>query len=93
LTRWAWGYAYWGAAWLFAGFLAAELLGEFRLAPWPTFSETAWHAIATYPLVGPLVFATLVFLSVHFLYHRPVWQSVAYGLVVAGVAHWLDHRL
>jgi hypothetical protein len=92
MSRWVWGYAYWGAGWLLFGFLAAELAGYFGLAPWPTFSETVWHA-TRYPAVGPLVFATLVFLSVHFLYHRHIWQSVGYGLIVALVAHWLDHRL
>lgn len=92
MTRWQWGYAYWGIAWLAVGFLAAELTGYFGVAPWPTFSETVWHAIR-YPLVGPAVFATLVFLGVHFLYHRPVWHSIAYGIVVALVAHWLDGRL
>lgn len=93
MTRWVWSYAYWGGVWLLAGFLVAELLGEFRLVPWVTFSETVWHATRTYPWVGPLVFATLIFLSVHFLYHREVWKSAAYGLVVAAVAHWLDRRL
>lgn len=92
MTRWVWGYCYWGVVWLLVGFLAAELAGYFGIAPWPTFSETVWHSIR-YPLVGPLVFATLVFLSVHFLYHRPVWHSVVYGLLVAAVAHWLNHRL
>lgn len=92
MTRWTYGYLYWGAAWLLIGFLAAELAGYYRLAPWPTFSETVWHAIR-YPGVGPLVFATLIFLGVHFLYHRPVWHSIAFGLVVALVAHWLDKRL
>lgn len=93
MTRWVWGYAYWGAVWLLVGFLAAELAGYFGLAPWPTLSETVWHSIRTYPPVGPLVFATVVFLTVHFIYQRPVWHAVAYGAVVAAVAHWLDHRL
>ena len=92
MTRWIWGYAYWGAVWLLVGFLAAELAGYYRLAPWPTFSETVWHS-TRYKPVGPLVFATLIFLSVHFLYHRKVWQSVLFGLIVAGAAYWLDHRL
>lgn len=92
MTRWEWGFAYWGGVWILLGFLVAELAGYFGVAPWPTFSETVWHSIR-YPLVGPAVFATLVFLAVHFIYHRPVWHSLAFGLVVAFVAHWLDHRL
>ena len=44
-------------------------------------------------VVGPLVFATLVFLSVHFLYHRNVWKSILFGVIVALVAHWMDKRL
>lgn len=92
MTRWTWGYCYWGAGWLLTGFLAAELAGYYRLAPWPTFSETVWHAIR-YPAVGPAIFATLIFLGVHFLYHRPLAHSILFGLAVAGVAHWLDGRL
>lgn len=92
MTRWTWGYTYWGIAWLLLGFLTAELAGYYHLAPWPTFSETVWHAIH-YPPVGPAIFATLIFLTVHFLYHRPIWHSLAYGTVVALIAHLLDHRL
>lgn len=92
MTRWTWGYCYWGAGWLLAGFLAAELAGYYRLAPWPTFSETVWHAIR-YPAVGPAIFATLIVLGVHFLYHRPLAHSILFGLAVSGVAHWLDGRL
>lgn len=94
MTRTSWGYAYWGAGWLLLGFLLSELLGYYRVAPWPTFSETVWSAIKVDPgLIGPLVFATLVFLTVHFLYHREVWKSVLFGIVVALVAHWMDKRL
>lgn len=92
MSKWVWSDLYWGVGWLLLGFLLPELLGYFRIAPWVTFSETVWHNI-NYPFVGPAVFATLVFLSVHFIYHRPCFHSIAYGLVVAGVAHWLDHRL
>ena len=92
MTRWAWSDVYWGAGWLLIGFLIPELLGFFGVAPWATLSETVWHN-TRYPLVGPMLFATLVFLCVHFLYHRPIWHAVVYGLVVAGVAHILDHRL
>lgn len=91
MSKWVWSDLYW-SAWILIGFLVPELLGYFRIAPWVTFSETVWHNIS-YPGVGPAVFATLIFLGVHFLYHRPCFQSIAYGLVVAGVAHWLDHRL
>lgn len=92
VTKWVWSDIYWGFGWLFLGFLVGELLGYFGLVPWVTFSETVWHNIR-YPLVGPAVFATLVFLAVHFLYHRPVWHSLVYGLVVSAVAHWLNHKL
>lgn len=92
MTRTSWGFLYWGAGWLLIGFLAAELLGYFGVAPWPTFSETVWSAIKQYH-IGPFVFAALIFLTVHFIYHREVWKSVLYGLIVAAVAHWLDRRL
>lgn len=94
MTRTSWGFAYWGGAWLLLGFLAAELAGYYRVAPWPTFSETVWSAIKIDPIVvSPIVFAALVFLMVHFLYHREVWKSVLFGLTVALVWFWMDHRL
>lgn len=86
---WLWSYLYWGVAWLLLGFLAAELAGYFRLAPWVTFSETVWHA-ETHPLVAPVVFATLLALIAHFLYHKPLWASVIFAVVVAASAHLLD---
>lgn len=89
MSRAVWGYLYWGAGWIFCGFLIAELAGYFRVAPWPTFSETVWHA-ETHPLVAPVVFAALVALIAHFLYHRPLWHSVAFGLLVAVGAHLAD---
>lgn len=92
MTKWTAGYLYWGAGWLLVGFLAAELAGFFGWAPWPTLSETVWHSIR-YPFVGPAVFATLIFLSVHFLYHRTLTHSILFGLAVAALAHWLDKRL
>jgi len=90
--KWVWSYCYWGIGWILLGFLAAELLGYFGVAPWTTLSETVWHS-TRYPLVGPAVFACLIFLGVHFLYHRPAWHAVAFGIVVAAVAHWMDSRL
>lgn len=92
MSKWTWSYAYWGIGWLFVGFLVPELAGYFRWAPWTTFSETVWHA-TRYPFVGPAVFATLVFLCVHFLYHRPLWHSVLFGLAIAAAAHWLNKSL
>lgn len=95
MTVWTWSYLIWGARWLLLGFLGFELAARdvTGLAPWMSLTATGRHAIGTYPVVGPLLFATLVFLGVHFLYRRPVWHALAYGVVVAGVAHWLDHRL
>lgn len=90
MTKWVWGYLYWGALWLLLGFLAAELLGFFGVAPWPTFSETVWHSLTTYTWLRPLVFATLVFLITHFLYHKPLLISVGFGLVIALAAHMVD---
>ena len=93
MTRWVWSYAYWGAIWLGVGFLAAELLGYFRLAPWVTLSETVWHADQTYfPYVASGLFALMLGLMAHFFYHRPLWQSLLFGLVVSVSAHLLDAR-
>lgn len=95
MTTWVWSYLIWGLRWLFFGFLGFELVAKdvTGLAPWMSLTATGRHAIQTYPAVGPLLFATFVFLCVHFLYFRPVWHAITYGIVVALVAHWLDHRL
>jgi hypothetical protein len=95
MTTWTWSYLIWGLRWLLIGFLGFELVAQdvTGLAPWMSLTATGRHAVRTYPIVGPLIFATVVFLTVHFLYDRPVWKSLAYGLIVAFVAHWMDGRL
>lgn len=92
MTKWEWGFWYWGGVWLLLGFLVAELAGFYGIAPWPTLSETVWHS-TRYELVGPALFALLLTLCVHLLYHRPLWHSVAFGIAIAVVAHWMDKRL
>ena len=95
MSTWTWSYLIWGLRWLLIGFLAFELAAKDVLgfAPWMSLTATGRHAAQTYPVVGPLIFATVVFLTVHFLYDRDVWKSIVFGLVVAAVAHWLDGRL
>lgn len=100
MSQWTWGNLIWGVRWLLIGFLLFEIAAKdvTGLAPWPSLSKTWEHAIDAYKIgdvdvIGPLTFATFVFLCVHWIYRHPVWQSIAYGIVVAGVAHWLDHRL
>lgn len=93
MTKWAWGYVWWGAVWLAGVFLIAELAAFYGLAPWPTLSSTVWHALRTYPWLREPVFATIVFLTVHFLYHRPLLVSIAFGLIVAYGAHSIDRAL
>lgn len=95
MSTWTWSYLIWWVRWLLLGFLGFELAAKDVLgwAPWMSLTATTRHAISTYPVLGPLIFATVVFLTVHMLYGRNVWKSVAYGLVVALVAHWLDGRL
>lgn len=90
MSRLVWGYLIW-AGWILL-FLTLELTGYFRVVPWPTFSETVWGA-ESYPLVKPLVFTVLLALIAHFLYHRPLWHSVAFAVVVAMAAHMLDRSL
>lgn len=89
MTRWTWGYLMWGAGWIGA-FLLLELTGYWHKAPWPTLSETVWHS-EHYQFAGPVVFATLVALIAHFLYHRPLWHSVMFGVLVAIGAHIANH--
>lgn len=87
MSRAGWGYLIWtGWLLLFGGLEAA---GYLRVGPWPTFSWTVWRA-ETHPLVAPFVFATLVTLILHFLYHRPLWHAAVFALVVAAGAHLLD---
>lgn len=85
-----WGFVYWGGFWILIAFLAAELLGYYGIAPWPTLSRTVWNSEEVSPWVGVTVFATLVFLGAHFLYHRPIWASILFGLAVAVSAHLID---
>ena len=93
LSVWVWGYLYWGAVWLLAGFLLPELLGEYRIAPWRTLSQTVWHSERTYWFVSPLLFATFIALSLHFFYRRGLGWSIAVGVVLALVAHLIDARI
>lgn len=93
LSVWVWGYLYWGVAWLLVGFLAAELAGEYRVAPWRTLSETVWHSERTYWFVAPLLFATFIALSLHFFYKRPLLWSIAIGILMAFVAHLIDRNI
>jgi hypothetical protein len=93
MSKWVWGYSIWGGKWLLVDFLVYELLGFFGVAPWPTLSETIWHVTRTYPWTVEPIFATIVFLTVHFLYHRPILISIAFGLIVAYGAHTLDRAL
>lgn len=95
MSTWTWSYLIWGARWLLVGFLAFELVAKdiTGIAPWMSLTATGRHAISTYPAVGPLLFATIVFLAVHFIYARGVVQSALFGLAVALLAHWLDRRL
>jgi hypothetical protein len=92
VSKWVWSYIVWGAGWL-GLFLVAELLGEFRLAPWVTLSETVWHTDKTYPYVATTLFAVLLGLMAHFFYNRPLWTSILFGLVVSAMAHLFDHHL
>jgi hypothetical protein len=93
LTKWTWGYLYWGGVWLAAGFLIPELLGNWGIAPWPTLSETVWHSDTTYPVVATLLFALLLGLVAHFFYHRTLGASLVFALVVSVAAHLFDKHL
>ena len=97
MSRWVWGYLYWGLFWLGFAFLLPELLARdvFGVAPWPSLSATWEHAIRTYPkeYIGPLTFGCFVFLCVHWIYGHNVWKSILFGLVIASLAHWVDARL
>lgn len=93
LTVWVWGYLYWGLIWLLVGFLLPELLGEFRIAPWRTLSETVWHSEHTYWFVSPALFALFIALSLHFFYRRGLTLSILTGLALALAAHLIDRRI
>lgn len=93
MSRWVWGYVWWGGIWLLLGFLIPELLGNWKLAPWPTLSETVWHSDQTYPVVATLLFALLLGLVAHFFYHRGLGASLVFALVVSVAAHLFDKHL
>ena len=91
MTRHVWDALYWGVVWLLLGFLAAELLGYWNIAPWGTLTSTVRWSI-TYPLVGVVLMGVVIFLPAHLLFGRPVWQSLGFGLAVSVLAHLLDKR-
>ena len=95
MNTWIWSYLIWGLRWLLIDFLVFEMLSRdvLGIAPWYSLTGTTRHAISTYPPVGPLLFALLIALGVHFIYRRPLWHSVVFGIGIALVAHWLDKRL
>ena len=94
MTKWEWGYVYWGAIWLGLGFLVAEILGELRVAPWLTLSETSWHAEQTYnPWLPVALFGLLIFLGLHILFRKPVALALIAGMLIALATHLVDKRL
>jgi hypothetical protein len=94
MSKWVWGYIYWGAIWLGLGFLAAEILGELKVAPWPTLSETVWHSEDTYVFwVAALVFGLSVFFVLHFLLRKPLVVSVEVAAMASLALHLADKRL
>lgn len=90
MSRWVWGYIWWGAIWIGLIFLVPELLAAARLTPWPTLSQTTWHAIRTYPIVAAALFGLLIGLAAHLLYQRPLLTSLLFGIFVAAGAHLAD---
>lgn len=86
--KWVWSYAIW-SAWLLL-FLVLELLGEFRVGPWVTLSETSWHAEDTYRILYELLCGFLVGLTLHIGMKVPLGRAVAYGIVVAVGGHLLN---
>ena len=92
MTKWTWSYTIWGGIWL-GFFLVAEILGDLRVVPWVTLSETVWHSDQTYPVVATLLFALLLGLVAHFFYHRGLGHSLIFALVVSVAAHLFDKHL
>jgi type II secretory pathway component PulF len=90
VSRWVYGYIYWGAFWLLLAFLIPELLAVYKVAPWPTFSATTVHATKTYPWVAYAVLGVLIGLGTHFLAGRHLWPSLVFGVVVSVGAHLLN---
>lgn len=90
LTRWVWGYLYWGVVWLLLGFFLAEMLGWSGIAPWPTLTATTRHA-ELYPLVSVALMGVIIFLPTHLLFGKPVWSSLLFGVAVSLLAHLVNH--
>lgn len=86
--KWVISYGVWSAWILF--FVVLETVGWFRLAPWVTLSDTAWHAESTYGLVRIVLFGFLIGLVAHLVFHGPMWRTQALGFVVSLGAHLVD---
>lgn len=92
MTVWWWGRLFWYG--IFSGviFLTAELTGEYRVAPWPTFSTTIQHDVHGHPWFAAVTLAVVMGLGVHWLFDQRLFPSLLFGLSVALSAHVLDNR-
>lgn len=92
MSRWDWGYLYWGLVLFGIAFLPAELSAIKGIAPWPTLSGTIQHLVQGHALAGIVVLGAILCLAVHFLFDQRFWPSALFGLSVAVSAHFLNNR-
>lgn len=81
----------WGV-WVLGYFLACELLGFERVAPWVTLSETVGWLEHGRALVGDLVCAFVLGVAIHWRFSTPFGRTEAIALA-AGVVVWLTRFL
>lgn len=76
-----WSLAYWGL-WVFVLFLAPELLGWERIAPWVTLSETVGWVEHGRALLADLIFTFVIGVAVHWRFSTPFGRTEAVAQAV-----------
>lgn len=88
--RWTWSHFVWYVVWIGIVFLPAELLGEWRISPWVTFSETVQHDVAHHEWFAIFALGAIVGLAVHFMFDRTLGPALLFGMILSVAAHLLD---
>jgi hypothetical protein len=79
-----WSCLYWGV-WIAVGFIAPEILGWDRLAPWVTLSETVGWVEHGRALLADLIFTFVLGVAVHWRFGTPFGRTEAVALALGGL--------
>lgn len=85
-----WSLAYWGV-WVFVLFLAPELLGMERVAPWVTLSETVGWVEHGKRLAADLIFMFVLGVAIHWRYGTTFGRTEAVAQVMGLAMFFLGY--